>query len=105
MGSRTASALLSWVAVVLLVLLQGAQPVYIQYQGFQVQLESVKKLSDLEKHLTQSPLPSLCQNSALPQDLQPVCTSKDADSIFRDLLNIASDDCELCVNIACTGCI
>ncbi|KAM9687882.1 guanylate cyclase activator 2B [Trichechus inunguis] len=112
MGGRTASDLLMGVAVVLLVLLQGTQSVYIQYQGFQVQLESVKKLSDLEKQQMLSPqlgaqslLPSVCQHTDLPLDLQPICTSKEAASIFRDLRIIAGDDCELCVNVACTGCL
>uniref|UniRef100_G3T057 Guanylate cyclase activator 2B n=1 Tax=Loxodonta africana TaxID=9785 RepID=G3T057_LOXAF len=84
-----------------------------EYQGFQVQLESVKKLSDLEgqqmlsPHLgTQSLLPSVCQHPDLPLDLQPICTSKEAASIFRALTGNyqALDDCELCVNVACTGC-
>ncbi|XP_003415581.1 guanylate cyclase activator 2B [Loxodonta africana] len=112
MGGRMVSDLLTGVAMVLLVLLQGTQSVYIQYQGFQVQLESVKKLSDLEgqqmlsPHLgTQSLLPSVCQHPDLPLDLQPICTSKEAASIFRALMIISSDDCELCVNVACTGCL
>ncbi|XP_004477477.1 guanylate cyclase activator 2B [Dasypus novemcinctus] len=105
MGSRAASGLLAGVAVVLLVLLQGTQCVNIQYQGFRVQLESVKKLSDLEKQQAQGLLPAVCHHPALPQDLQPVCASEDATSVFRALRTIASDDCELCVNIACTGCL
>ncbi|XP_007953761.1 guanylate cyclase activator 2B [Orycteropus afer afer] len=105
------SGLLTGVAVVLLVLLQGTQSVYIKYQDFQVQLESVKKLSDLEKQQVPSPnlqaqnlLPSVCQHPALPLDLRPICASKKAATIFRALKTIASDDCELCVNVACTGC-
>ncbi|XP_004443184.1 guanylate cyclase activator 2B [Diceros bicornis minor] len=112
MDGRMVSWLLSGVAVVLLVLLQGTQSVYIQYQGFQVQLESVKKLSDLDgqrvpspRLRAQSPLPSLCLHPALPRDLQPVCTSEEAASIFEALRTIANDDCELCVNVACTGCL
>ncbi|XP_037673392.1 guanylate cyclase activator 2B [Choloepus didactylus] len=104
MGSGTASQLLSGVAMVLLVLLQGTQSIYIQYRGFQVQLESVKKLSGLGTQRMQSLLPALCHHPALPLDLQPVCASQNATSIFRALRDIASDDCELCVNIACTGC-
>ncbi|KAI5947249.1 guanylate cyclase activator 2B [Manis javanica] len=111
MGGRTVAGLLSGVAMVLLVLLQDTQSVYIQYQGFQVQLESVQKLSNLEgqrvasPHLqAQSRLPSVCHHPALPLDLQPVCTSEEAASIFQALCAIAKDDCELCVNVACTGC-
>ncbi|XP_001497636.1 guanylate cyclase activator 2B [Equus przewalskii] len=112
MHSRMVSWLLPGIAVVFLVLLQSTQSVYIQYQGFQVQLESVKKLSDLEgqrvpnPHLRAQGLePSVCLHPDLPQDLQPVCASKDAASIFKALRTIANDDCELCVNVACTGCL
>ncbi|XP_059974974.1 guanylate cyclase activator 2B [Mesoplodon densirostris] len=112
MAHRAVSGLLLWgVAAVFLVLLQGAQSVYIQYQGFQVQLESVKKLNDLEGKWTpspdlrtHSPQPSVCYHPALPLDLQPICASEEADSIFQALRTIAADDCELCVNVACTGC-
>ncbi|XP_029805741.1 guanylate cyclase activator 2B [Suricata suricatta] len=111
MHGRMVSGLLSRVTVFLLVLLQDTQSVYIQYQGFRVQLESVKRLSDLEEQRlpsprlqTQSLVPSACHHRALPQDLQPVCASKEAASIFQALRTIANDDCELCVNVACTGC-
>ncbi|XP_036113461.1 guanylate cyclase activator 2B [Molossus molossus] len=111
-GGRTMSGLLSGVAVVFLVLLQSTQSVYIQYQGFQVQLDSVKKLSDLEgqwefspRLQAQSPRPGPCYHLALPRDLQPICTSRAASSIFEALKTIANDNCELCVNVACTGCL
>uniref|UniRef100_A0AC11D336 Guanylate cyclase activator 2B n=1 Tax=Ovis aries TaxID=9940 RepID=A0AC11D336_SHEEP len=82
-----------------------------QYQGFQVQLKSVKQLNDLADQWVpspglqdQSPQPSVCHHPALPLDLRPICASKDAASIFQALRTIADDDCELCVNVACTGC-
>ncbi|XP_053432793.1 guanylate cyclase activator 2B isoform X2 [Nycticebus coucang] len=112
MGCRAAWGLLFGAAVVLLGLLQSTQSVYIQYQGFQVQLKSVKKLSDLERQWAPSPrlqaqslLPAVCQHPALPLDLQTVCTSQEATSIFKTLKTIAKDNCELCENIACTGCL
>ncbi|XP_012502159.1 PREDICTED: guanylate cyclase activator 2B [Propithecus coquereli] len=112
MGSRAVWRLSLGAAVVLLVLLQSTQSVRIQYQGFQVQLESVKKLSDLERQFAPSPrlqaqslLPAVCHHPALPSDLQPVCTSQEAASIFKALKMMANDECELCVNIACTGCL
>ncbi|XP_008697661.1 guanylate cyclase activator 2B [Ursus americanus] len=112
MHGRGVSGLLSGVAVVLLLLLQGARSVYIHHQGFQVQLESVKKLSDLEKQWgpnprlqTQRLTPSVCHHPALPPDLQPVCASEEAAQVFQALKSIANDDCELCVNVACTGCL
>ncbi|KAI4580240.1 hypothetical protein MJT46_001608 [Ovis ammon polii x Ovis aries] len=83
----------------------------IDYQGFQVQLKSVKQLNDLADQWVpspglqdQSPQPSVCHHPALPLDLRPICASKDAASIFQALRTIADDDCELCVNVACTGC-
>lgn len=88
-----------------------SSPSLPQYQGFRVQLKSVKKLSDLEgqwapspRLQAQSPQPSVCHHSALPPDLQPICQSEEAASIFQALRTIAGDDCELCVNVACTGC-
>ncbi|EHA99302.1 Guanylate cyclase activator 2B [Heterocephalus glaber] len=114
MGSRTLLGHLPGVAMVLLLLLlllQGTQSVYIKYQGFQVQLESVKKLKDLEgqwvpspRLQAQRPLPLVCYHPALPLDLQPVCASQDAARIIQGFRSIDNDECELCVNIACTGC-
>ncbi|KAL2772752.1 guanylate cyclase activator 2B preproprotein [Daubentonia madagascariensis] len=111
MGSRAVLGLLLGAAVVL-VLLQSTQSVHIQYRGFQVQLESVKKLSDLERQWAPSPrlqaqrfLPAMCHHPALPLDLQPVCASQEAASIFTTLETIAKDNCELCENVACTGCL
>ncbi|KAM5265337.1 guanylate cyclase activator 2B [Hipposideros larvatus] len=112
MGGRTVSGLLSGAAMFLLVLFQSTESVYIQYRGFQVQLESVKNLSDLERQWAFSPrlqawstLPIPCYHLALPPDLKPICTSREAASIFKSLKTIAEDNCELCENIACTGCI
>ncbi|XP_055467275.1 guanylate cyclase activator 2B [Psammomys obesus] len=111
MGSGAMSGSQLRAAVVLLLLLQGAQCVYIKYHGFQVRLESVKELTELEKQQmsnlltpTDSHLPGVCHNPALPPDLQPVCASQEAASIFKALKTIAMDECELCINIACTGC-
>nr|XP_025839511.1 guanylate cyclase activator 2B [Vulpes vulpes] len=84
----------------------------VKHQGFQVQLESVKRLSDLQgtwvpspRLQTQNLVPPECHHPALPTDLQPICTTREAASIFKALKAIASDDCELCVNVACTGCL
>ncbi|EDL90106.1 rCG50354 [Rattus norvegicus] len=100
-----------WAAVLLLLVLQSAQGVYIKYHGFQVQLESVKKLNELEEKQMSDPqqqksglLPDVCYNPALPLDLQPVCASQEAASTFKALRTIATDECELCINVACTGC-
>ncbi|XP_004741601.2 guanylate cyclase activator 2B [Mustela nigripes] len=116
MSGRMVSGLLPRVAVVFLLLLQDTHSVSIQHQGFRVQLESVKKLRDLEEQRgpnptrvsrlqAQSLVPSVCHHPALPLDLQPVCTSKEAASVLQALKSIANDDCELCVNVACTGCL
>uniref|UniRef100_A0A8C5K7P5 Guanylate cyclase activator 2B n=2 Tax=Jaculus jaculus TaxID=51337 RepID=A0A8C5K7P5_JACJA len=99
-------------AMVLLLVLQSSQCVDIKYQGFQVKLESVKELSALEEqqvsslHLQDKNLqPPVCHHPALPQDLQPICASENAASLLKGLRTIATDDCELCVNVACTGCL
>ncbi|XP_066228229.1 guanylate cyclase activator 2B [Saccopteryx leptura] len=111
MGGGTVAGLLSGMAVVL-VFLQSAQSVNIKYQGFQVQLDSVKKLNDLERQgvvsprlQAQSPLPVPCYHPALPPDLQPICASREAASIFKALKTIADSHCEMCENVACTGCL
>ncbi|XP_058536462.1 guanylate cyclase activator 2B [Ochotona princeps] len=82
-------------------------PPCLQYKGFKVQLESVKKLINLEDDQVTTDKnfpPPICRHPALPLDLQPVCTSQEAVSIFSSLRSIAMDNCELCVNVACTGC-
>ncbi|XP_040829978.1 guanylate cyclase activator 2B [Ochotona curzoniae] len=106
MGSGS-MGLLSGVALLLLLLPLNTQSVYIHYKGFKVQLESVKKLINLEDDQVTNDRnfpPPVCRHPALPLDLQPVCTSQEAVSIFSSLRSIATDNCELCVNVACTGC-
>ncbi|XP_001367002.1 guanylate cyclase activator 2B [Monodelphis domestica] len=100
------------VAAMLLILAQNTQAVDIEYEGFQVKLESVKKLDKLleqprgSRHqISAQREPSiLCGNPALPSDLQPICENSQAANIFRALREIAQDDCEICINVACTGC-
>lgn len=52
----------------------------------------MKKLSELEKEQMSNPqlktsslLPDVCHDPALPMDLQPVCASQEAASIFKAL--------------------
>ncbi|XP_043846981.1 guanylate cyclase activator 2B [Dromiciops gliroides] len=100
------------VAAMLLMLAQNTQSVLIKYEGFQVKLESVKKLDELLEHPTgfspktgaQKDPAIVCSNPALPSDLQPVCKTHQAADIFKALSTIAQDDCEICINVACTGC-
>ncbi|XP_036602729.1 guanylate cyclase activator 2B [Trichosurus vulpecula] len=99
------------VAAMVLMLAQNTQSVLIKYEGLQVKLESVKKLDELLEQpgdpspqmRMEDPL-SLCSNPQLPSDLQPVCKTPNAADTFKALRSIAQDDCELCVNVACTGC-
>ncbi|XP_049631475.1 guanylate cyclase activator 2B [Suncus etruscus] len=113
MGTHTIRKLLtSAVMVFLLLLLQRTQSVTIQYQGFEVQLDSMKKLHDLEEKgllrdllQSQSLQSPVCSHPDLPRDLQPVCASQDATSILQALRKISNDNCELCENVACTGCM
>lgn len=53
-----------------------------------MQLESVKKLINLEDDQVTNDRnfpPPVCRHPALPLDLQPVCTSQEAVSIFSSL--------------------
>ncbi|XP_027720593.1 guanylate cyclase activator 2B [Vombatus ursinus] len=98
-------------AAMLLILAQNTQSVLIEYEGLRVNLESVKKLdgileksNDLSPHVRKEDSLSLCSSPQLPEDLQPVCKTPHAADTFRALRSIAEDDCEICVNVACTGC-
>ncbi|XP_020838652.1 guanylate cyclase activator 2B [Phascolarctos cinereus] len=98
-------------AAMLLMLAQNTQSVFIEYEGLRVKLESVKKLdgilgksSDLSPPMSMEDSLSMCSNLQLPADLQPVCKTPHAANTFEALRNIARDDCEICVNVACTGC-
>nr|AQS82303.1 lymphoguanylin precursor [Didelphis virginiana] len=99
------------VTAMLLILAQNTQSVYLQYEGFQVNLDSVKKLDKLLEQLRgfhhqmgdQRDPSILCSDPALPSDLQPVCENSQAVNIFRALRYINQEECELCINMACTG--
>ncbi|XP_072465851.1 guanylate cyclase activator 2B [Notamacropus eugenii] len=98
------------VASMLLMLAQNTQSVIIKYDGLQVKLESVKKLDELLEQSGDSSSENndhllLCSNvHLLPRELGPVCERPDAADTFKALRTIAYDDCEICVNVACTGC-
>ncbi|XP_074047418.1 guanylate cyclase activator 2B [Macrotis lagotis] len=95
------------VAAMLLMLAQNTQSVFIQFGSLKVTLESVKSLEELgfsPQERSQHGASVVCNNPNLPSDLKPVCQNDRATLIFKALRNIAQDDCELCINVACTGC-
>ncbi|XP_066428703.1 guanylate cyclase activator 2B-like [Eleutherodactylus coqui] len=46
-----------------------------------------------------------CHNPKLPDEFHPVCTENDAPDIFIKLVQAAMDECEVCANAACPGCL
>ncbi|XP_069771427.1 guanylin-like isoform X2 [Narcine bancroftii] len=87
--------------------------VMVQDGDYKFPLNDVKQLWDLINHLAEGVSDKdstistpLCSSTGLPQVFQPVCDSKDADHVFLRLERIAvrSDECEICVHPACTGC-
>uniref|UniRef100_A0A4X2JU59 Guanylate cyclase activator 2B n=1 Tax=Vombatus ursinus TaxID=29139 RepID=A0A4X2JU59_VOMUR len=83
-----------------------------EYEGFQVRLESVKRLGEfLEQTGGFSPQMGaqknssiLCSDLVLPSNLQPSCENYQTARIFRDPCTITQEDCKICVNVTCTGC-
>ncbi|KAJ3586863.1 hypothetical protein NHX12_013255 [Muraenolepis orangiensis] len=55
---------------------------------------------------SQSHMPAVCSDPALPADFIPLCQDPNAEQAFANLENLAtmSLTCELCKSAACTGC-
>ncbi|XP_075801943.1 guanylin [Microtus pennsylvanicus] len=97
-----------------------AEGVTVQDGDLSFPLESVKQLKDLQEELkprlvshrrvaarlAQPVTPSLCNHSAFPEALKPLCQKPNAEEILRRLKAIAQDPntCEICAYAACTGC-
>ncbi|XP_037673384.1 guanylin isoform X2 [Choloepus didactylus] len=93
--------------------------VTVQDGDFSFDLESVKKLKDLQEleesriqnlmnvePLTGPVAPSLCSHPKFPEELKPVCKEPNAQEILQRLEAIAASPstCEICAYAACAGC-
>uniref|UniRef100_A0A8C1UWD3 Guanylate cyclase activator 2B n=1 Tax=Cyprinus carpio TaxID=7962 RepID=A0A8C1UWD3_CYPCA len=92
---------------------QISQSVQVTDSGYTFSLEAVKTLQKLmETDMSTNPLQaygdgaSLCADPDLPGELRVLCEKDDADEVFQRLVKIISpiDPCEICANVACTGC-
>ncbi|XP_023683333.1 guanylin-like [Paramormyrops kingsleyae] len=77
-------------------------------------LESVKLLKELtdggdaaSPRLLKSDPATACADPRLPVEFQSVCLDKSPGAVFTRLVNVLRDPdlCEICVNVACTGCL
>ncbi|XP_063065718.1 guanylin-like [Engraulis encrasicolus] len=101
-------------ALVFLALYQAAESVVVQEGEFSFPLEDVKKLKDFldsdatmkQNRVALGNPKAMCTQPGFPQELQPVCQSKDANaSLLRlALVTFQMDSCEICAYVACTGC-
>ncbi|XP_075461914.1 guanylin-like isoform X3 [Ascaphus truei] len=96
--------------VLILLLWPGSQAIKIQVGKFTFGLESVITLKELMEVDGKEPSVAsqfLCDDPKLPKEFHIVCEEDDASDIFVKLVEAASnvDECELCANPACPGCI
>ncbi|XP_078497187.1 guanylate cyclase activator 2B-like [Lissotriton helveticus] len=93
------------VLLALLASTHGSKDIYIKDGEFSISVLAVWKLRDLGVDVTK-----ICSapfwNPDLPTDLEPICKSSDAATVFTRLVQAAEtvDECELCANPACPGC-
>ncbi|XP_059384793.1 guanylin-like [Carassius carassius] len=93
--------------------LQILQCVQVTDSGYSFSLEAVKTLKNLMETDTSSnprqtygDAASLCADPDLPGEIRVMCRKDDAEEVFQRLVKIISpiDPCEICANVACTGC-
>ncbi|XP_048374873.1 guanylin [Sphaerodactylus townsendi] len=83
--------------------------VTVKVGDFSFPLESVKKLKDLlNAHHARSPrhVVTVCDDPDLPTEFQLICASPNSEALLKQLEAIArnSEVCEICANVACSGC-
>ncbi|KAL2104181.1 hypothetical protein ACEWY4_001049 [Coilia grayii] len=101
-------------ALVLMVFYQPAENVIVKEGEFSFPLEVVKKLKDFldnDPTVTHNRVglryaKAMCMYPGFPQELKPVCQSKDANAALLRLalVTFQMDACEVCAFVACTGC-
>uniref|UniRef100_A0A3Q0S628 Guanylate cyclase activator 2B n=1 Tax=Amphilophus citrinellus TaxID=61819 RepID=A0A3Q0S628_AMPCI len=70
------------------------------------QLKKIVALDDnVGRHLDTNTVRAVCANPLLPQVFRPVCQRDEAGAVFSNLLATDMNECEICANPACTGCM
>ncbi|XP_044308228.1 guanylin-like [Varanus komodoensis] len=70
------------------------------------QLKNLQGASAMHPRMRSSTSVPVCSHPKLPAEFAPLCASPGAESLIRELSDIAGDPetCEICANVACSGC-
>ncbi|XP_030586118.1 guanylate cyclase activator 2B-like [Archocentrus centrarchus] len=102
-----------FVALVLAVCVcSGALGVWIRAGDRRLPLEACeaaqknRSLDDnVGRHLDTNTVRAVCANPLLPQVFRPVCQRDEAGAVSQFLVATDMNECEICANPACTGCM